>query len=728
MADSPGASLQSKMAPPVNRTPMAPRGWPLRTIFSLIGRITPPRDRRYGWYRAGAVRRTLLLILVLAQTAFAAWSMSAVLPYHGAHPIEVAVLALFVPLFAWISAGFWTALTGFLVLLSGGDRYAISRTHLPGIRIDQEARTAIVMPIANENVPRVFAGLQATFRSLAATGELQKFDFFVLSDTRDPDLRVAEIAAWRDACESLDAYGRLFYRRRTHHLKRKSGNLADFCRRWGSNYRYMVVLDADSVMSGNCLTSLVRMMEANPNAGIIQTVPRAAGRDTLFARMQQFANRVYGPLFAAGLHFWQLGESHYWGHNAIIRVAPFMRNCALGRLPGRGALSGEILSHDFVEAALMRRAGWGVWLAYDLTGSYEDMPPNLVDELVRDRRWCRGNLINSRLLFAEGLHPAHRLVFLTGVMAYLSAPLWFLFLLLSTALLAVHTLVPPTYFVVPQQLFPLWPEWHPAWAITLFGATAALLFTPKLLAGTLVVVRGARSFGGALRVTAGVVTESILSAVLAPIRMLFHTQFVIGALARGVLGWKSPPREDAETTWGDALHRHGWHSLFGILWTAGVYWLNPAFVWWLVPITGALALSIPVSVFTSRVLLGRRARKARLFLIPEEARPPRELRWAWNSQRQARPLPRFIDAVFDPAVNALVRACAIPRSRRPAGAIQLQRRLVRQVLAAGPDALRLSEKNTLLADPDALARVHSAVRRGAGGGGEATLAGTLGAS
>jgi membrane glycosyltransferase len=453
------------------------------------------------------------------------------------------------------------------------------------------------------------------------------------------------------------------------------------------------------------------MMEANPDAGIVQTVPRAAGRDTLFARMQQFANRVYGPLFAAGLHFWQLGESHYWGHNAIIRVAPFMRHCALGRLPGRGALSGEILSHDFVEAALMRRAGWAVWLAYDLPGSHEEMPPNLTDELARDRRWCRGNLINSRLLFAEGLHPAHRAVFMTGVMAYLSAPLWFLFLLLSTALLAVHTLVPPTYFVKPEQLFPLWPEWHPEWAVALFGATATLLFLPKILAGAFVVAQGSRCFGGALRVAAGLLTESLLSALLAPIRMLFHTQFVAGGLTGGAVGWKSPPREDAETGWGEALRRHGWHSLLGILWTGAVYWLNPAFAWWLAPITGALALSIPVSVLSSRVSLGRRARKARLFLIPEESQPPRELRWAWAGRRWASPLPTFLDAVFNPAVSAFVQACAVARNGRSPGAHQVRQRLVQRALESGPGALGASEKNALLGDPDALARVHRALEQ-----------------
>ncbi len=208
----------------------------------------------------------------------------------------------------------------------------------------------------------------------------------------------------------------------------------------------MVVLDADSVMSGECLSSLVRLMEATPDAGIIQTAPRASGMDTLYARMQQFATRVYGPLFTAGLHFWQLGESHYWGHNAIIRMKPFIEHCALAPLPGKGAFAGAILSHDFVEAALMRRAGWGVWIAYDLPGSYEELPPNLLDELKRDRRWCHGNLMNFRLFLVKGMHPVHRAVFLTGVMSYLSAPLWFLFLVLSTALLAVNTLMEPQYF------------------------------------------------------------------------------------------------------------------------------------------------------------------------------------------------------------------------------------------------------------------------------------------
>ena len=346
---------------------------------SAVDEKTAAPDPQGPWHAVGSFRRIVLLGLIVAQTYIATNFMVAVLPYHGQQPLEVVMLVLFAILFAWVSGGFWTAIAGFVLQLLGGDRFAISRTAAADAPLDANARTAIVMPIRNENVARVFAGLRATYDSLAHTGELAHFDFFLLSDTSDPDIRVAETSAWHALCLSSDAFGHVFYRWRRHRIKRKSGNIADFCRRWGRNYRYMVVLDADSVMSGECLTRLVRLMEANPGAGIIQTAPRAAGRDTMYARVQQFANRVYGPLFTAGLHFWQLGESHYWGHNAIIRVAPFMRYCGLRRLPGRGSLSGEILSHDFVEAALMRRAGWAVWIAYDLRGSYEEMPPNLVD-------------------------------------------------------------------------------------------------------------------------------------------------------------------------------------------------------------------------------------------------------------------------------------------------------------------------------------------------------------
>jgi membrane glycosyltransferase len=713
--------------PVLNRTSMAPKRWPATVLSYLVrsfkDHIYPRRERserrltvrdrgpespdpRGRWHSVGTFRRIALGVVVVAQTYVATDFMTAVLPYHGTKLLEIAILVLFAILFCWVSAGFWTAIMGFFLLLSGRDRYAISATAAPNAPIDARARTAIVMPICNEDVARVFAGLRATYESLSRTGELSHFDFYVLSDSNRPDARIAEQQAWLDLCRTLGAFGRVFYRWRQHRIKRKSGNVADFCRRWGRNYRYMLILDADSVMSGECLTTLVRLMEANPNAGIIQTAPRAAGSETLYTRIQQFANRVYGPVFIAGMHFFQLGEAHYWGHNAIIRVAPFMEHCALARLPGRGTLSGDILSHDFVEAALMRRAGWAVWIAYDLPGSYEEMPPNLVDELKRDRRWCQGNLINSRLCLAQGLHPAHRAVFVSGVMAYVSALLWFAFLLLSTVLLAVHTLVEPEYFVRPSQLFPLWPEWHPGRGIGLYAVTATLLFLPKILSVALAWTQGARDFGGGLRLAASMLTEMVFSALLAPIRMLFHSQFVAAALSGWAVQWKSPPREDAQTTWSDALRHHGWHSLLGVVWAGVVYWLNPAFLWWLLPVVGALIISIPISVYSSRVSLGRRSRQVSLFLIPEEAHPPKELRWTRSFVKSTPPLPGFVEAVVDPVTNALACSSASARSRRPAGTNVEREQLLADALIGGPGELTVPQKVALLRDPAILSKLH----------------------
>jgi len=696
------AAVESRLltSPPINRISMAPVRWRQRYVS-----VTSPDPRGY-WQRTGNIRRTALAIVVATLTWLATTAMVAVLPYHGAQPLELLVLLLFAILSCWVSAGFCMALMGFVTLARSRDRFAISASAQREGRLDPASRTAIVMPICNEDVARVFAGLRATYESLARTGELDRFDFYVLSDSSDPDARVAELDAWARLTREAGALGRVFYRWRTHRIKRKSGNIADFCRRWGRNYRYMVILDADSVMSGRCLVSLAKMMEANPNAGIIQSVPNAAGHSSLYARIQQFANRVYGPVFVAGLHYFELGEAHYWGHNAIIRVAPFIEHCALARLPGRGALSGEILSHDFVEAALMRRAGWAVWIAYDLPGSHEEMPPNLIDELKRDRRWCQGNLINFRLSFARGLHPSHRAVFLTGAMAYLSAPLWFAFLMASTALLAVHTLVEPEYFVQPRQLFPLWPEWHPERGIILYVATATLLFVPKLLGMALVIIRGARGFGGRARVAACVLGEMLFSALLAPVRMLFHTHFVVAALLGWKIQWKSPPREDTETTWGDAIRHHGLHTLLGAGWAGVVYWLNPGFLWWLLPVVGALAISMPLSVLSSRVRLGKALRRKHLLLIPEESDPPRVLRSVRQHYERAGATPGFVDAVIDPAINALTRATGSGRSRPRASRSALSSALLDRALQEGPDALDRNDRMRLLSDGVALAELN----------------------
>ncbi|MDR0279208.1 MAG: glucans biosynthesis glucosyltransferase MdoH [Paucimonas sp.] len=732
-----------KATPPIRRTRVIPEPWRtnilIRAWRRMTGRTNAPAPEKRElpaarWRWVGSMRRYILLALMIGQTLVAGWYMKGILPYQGwsfvdldevlhqpllqtatqvwPYALQTSILILFGILFCWVSAGFWTALMGFLELLTGRDKYRISGSSAGNEPIEKGARTALVMPICNEDVPRVFAGLRATFESVAATGDLDRFDFFVLSDTNDTDIAVAEQQAWLDVCREAKGFGRIFYRRRRRRVKRKSGNLDDFCRRWGSDYRYMVVLDADSVMSGECLTSLVRLMEANPDAGIIQTAPKASGMDTLYARMQQFATRVYGPLFTAGLHFWQLGESHYWGHNAIIRMKPFIEHCALAPLPGKGAFAGAILSHDFVEAALMRRAGWGVWIAYDLPGSYEELPPNLLDELKRDRRWCHGNLMNFRLFLVKGMHPVHRAVFLTGVMSYLSAPLWFFFLVLSTALLATNTLMEPQYFLEPRQLYPLWPQWHPEKAIALFSTTIVLLFLPKLLSVILIWAKGAKEFGGRIKVTLSMLLEMLFSMLLAPVRMIFHTRFVLAAFLGWAATWNSPQRDDDSTPWSEAVRRHGPQTLLGVAWALLVAWLNPSFLWWLVPIVGSLTLSIPVSVISSRVNLGLRAKDEKLFLIPEEYSTPQELLATdqythenrWHALHDG-----FVRAVVDPKQNAL--ACALATARHgvaePIEALRAER--IEKALQVGPSALDGNTRLALLSDPVALSRLHDRV-------------------
>jgi len=711
--DSPAQAFASApLAPPVRRTPMAARPWRGLSLLSWLFRAEPgPPDVDGPARGAGQRRRFVLLALSLAPAIYATYVMSGLLPQEASSLAELSLLAVFAILSCWLAAGFWTAMMGFVVLLRRGDRHLISRSAVAPGPLPAEARTAVVMPICNEDVNRVFAGLRATIESVARADSLARFDFFILSDSSEPDTCVAELDAWHALRETLsdqlNAEVRLFYRRRERRVKRKSGNIDDFCRRWGALYRYMVVLDADSVMSGQCLSTLVRLMEARPDAGIIQTAPFAVGRDTLHARIQQFANHVYGPLFTAGLHYWQLGESHYWGHNAIIRLEPFMKHCVLAPLPGRGALAGEIMSHDFVEAALMRRAGYGVWIAYDLPGSYEEMPSNLIEEVGRDRRWCHGNLMNARLMFAPGMHPVHRTVFLTGALAYLSAPLWAGFLALSTWLLVTHANTAPEYFVLPHQIFPLWPSWNPQDALALFAAVASMLFVPKLLAAVIAGARGAQAFGGPLRLAASVLIEVLVSALLAPIRMLFHTQFVLAALAGWAIQWKSPRRDDASTSRAEAVERHGWQAAIGAVWVALVAWQAPDFLPWIAPVAAGLLLSVPLSVLMSRTSLGIGTRRAGLFLTPDETAPTVEVVATAKYAGMGRPQARFTDAILDPELFPLVRAAARRRSRLASA--QRQERIERALLA-GPDALTPAERRAVLTDAEALAALYRAVR------------------
>ncbi len=628
-------SADAAMAPPLHRSAMPARPWVgLRTGLARALRgqqvsagLSSSPDSPAPWEQAAARRRHAFLATIAGLTVVATVGLAQMLPAADTTSLQAlrtAQIGLFALLFAWVSAGFATALMGFVVHLRG-DRYALSADAVRHRPLPDDARTALIMPICNEHVPTVFAGLRATCESLASTGGQRHFDLYILSDSSKPELWAAERAAWEQLRTSLDEDGiavQVYYRRRKLRRHRKAGNVADFCRRWGRNYRYMVVLDADSVMSGRCLTDLVRLMEAHPQAGIIQTLPQAVGQTTLHARAQQFASRVTGRLFTLGMQYWQLGESHYWGHNAIIRVAPFMAHCGLADVPGRGALSGEILSHDFVEAALMRRAGYHVWLVCDLGGSYEQNPSNLIEELQRDRRWCQGNLQNFQLIAEPGLHPVHRAMLATGAMAYVSAPLWLGFLGLGVASWVQHAAQSDGAGLAP-----------PSHLLALWGLTLILLMLPRALAVAAVFLRREQAeFGGGWALVRSAMAEAALSVVQAPVRMAAHTGFVVAALTGWRIGWTSPAREALALRWRDALRRFAPESTGAglALLALGVAHL-PALPWML-PVGLPLLAAAPLAVWTSRE--NDLSQAARTLLIPEERQAPRVLRRAWRFARQ----------------------------------------------------------------------------------------------
>ncbi len=689
-------------APPIRRASLA---YPSRR---LSRQRTP-----VPWRWPARRRRVLLIAMVAAQSIVAAYYMLAVLPYHGATMLEIALTVAFTASFGWVSIGAWLAVFGFVMRCRGGDPLGLlARSGPRGVaRVALTSRTAVIMPIYNEAADRALSGLGAVYRSLERTGKAKHFDFFVLSDSRDSDVWLAEQAAWYELAQKLDAQGQFFYRRRRINLRHKSGNVADFLRRWGRNYDYFVVLDADSLMAGRTLIRMVRLMQQHPEVGILQAPPRIVGARSLFARLQQFSNRLYGPLFTAGLAALQLGDGSYWGHNAIIRTHAFMRHCGLSSLRGVGLFRGPILSHDFVEAAYMRRAGYEVWLEPRLGGSYEESPPTLVDELGRDRRWTKGNLQHLALMLGgRGLALAHRFTFLNGVAAYAAGPLWLTFLALSAAELAQFILWPINYFPGGHRLFPVWPEWHPDWAIRLAASTAFVLLLPKTLAFLDVVAdaRLRRGFGGAGRLAASILVESLASVFLAPVRMLAHSRFVAEAIVNLRVHWAGQNR-GGEIGWGAALAMHGAGMILGIAWGAFAWWLRPLFFYWSLPVALPLALAPVVSVLTSRFAAGDAFARRGILLTPEDRNLPRVSRLlralAPDRPGYVGPVNALARAVLDPQWHAAAIAC----SRRAGRA---QDSLVQSALEKGPRWPSKAERNRLADDAVALGRLRHAVLEG----------------
>ena len=480
------------------------------------------------------------------------------------------------------------------------------------------------MPIYNEAPSRVFAALQTIFEDVQATGLGESFDWFFLSDTTNPDVWIAEERAFIALRRRLGSQARVFYRRREKNTSRKAGNIEDFVCRWGGAYAHMVVLDADSLMTGPTIVKLAAAMEADPDSGIIQTLPLIINRNTLFARVQQFAARIYGPVIAMGLSAWMGRDGNYWGHNAIIRTEAFAKHCGLPDLPGKPPFGGHILSHDFVEAALIRRAGYAVYMIPTLGGSYEESPPSLIDVSIRDRRWCQGNLQHSRVLFARGLHWASRQHFLTGIFGYLTSPLWLMQLLVGIVIVIQASYLKPEYFTGDFALFPTFPRFDAERSLQLFALTMSILLAPKFF-GLLVAIyetETRRGSGGAIMLLISTLFEIVLSALLAPIMMLIQTGHVVHIVFGFDTGWDPQRRDDGSVPLVDIVRRHRWHMALGVLTLFAGLLISPSLVAWMSPTIAGLILAIPISWLTSQRWLGLAFRRAGVLTTPEETTTP----------------------------------------------------------------------------------------------------------
>jgi len=568
---------------------------------------------RAGW------RRLFLWACVAATAGAGVHLLAMALGPQVPFGLALALLTLFAMSFGWISLSFWIAILGFMLKSFGLHPLSLSRTGPGDGAVPKlHGRTAILVPVYNEQPDEVFARLETTWRSLEASGQAEAFALFVLSDTT-VDAIAAEEEAGVDALRRrLGLGGRLQWRRRTANVGRKAGNIAEWLDTHGAAFDHMIVFDADSTMAGDTMVRLAALMEASPRTGIVQTHAEPMGRETLFARVLQFSSRVYGGMLATGHAFWQMSEANYFGHNAIIRVAAFSDHCRLPVLPGRAPLGGEILSHDFVEAAFMRRAGWFVWSLPTLGGSYEELPSNVVDYAVRDRRWIQGNLQHARLVGARGLHWMSRLHLGMGIMGYLASPLWLGTLMLSAAIVLEHEIVGPRYFGAVPSLFPNWPQYNTGHVHALLLLTALLLFLPKLLALALRLHAPAPTYGGRLALASSVLLETLFSMLLAPVMMLFHSLFVLGILAGRAVGWPPQSRGDRGMAWDVALERHLGHLALGGIAVLVIGTWAPSFLVWLLPVVAGLLLAPLLAVLSSRRELGVGARRWRMFLTPEE--------------------------------------------------------------------------------------------------------------
>lgn len=591
-----------------HRDPLAP-GW---------------KGARQVWLWRAAAFVPALVTTIALMSVFADW-----LSNGGMWWLEWVLAGLVATSFFWIALSVGTATVGVARLLL--------RRRRPAVTIRRPLRVALLVPIFNEETADVFGNACAMMLALQRSATHHRFDLYILSDTQDPAIAEAEQTAFATLRALLPPGSGAWYRRRERNIDRKSGNIAQWVETWGGAHEAMVVLDADSLMSAEALIRLSDELATDPSAGLIQSSPVLIGADTLFGRMQQFSTVVYGKILSEGLAGWTEREGNYWGHNAIIRTAAFASCAGLPRMPVLWGKGGLIMSHDFVEAGLMRRAGWAVRFMPSITGSYEEPPATLIDYALRDRRWCHGNLQHLRLIASRGFHAVSRFHLFQGAMSFLLSPVWFS-LLVIWALLGNGPDSVITYFSDENPLYPVWPEMSRVSSLLILLFMYGMLLAPKIMGAAALSVTGVKVslLGGWRWFVLSLPFEIILSVLFAPVMMVQQLVAVLRVMAGVTPIWAPQARNGGDYGLLTTLKFHALETVSGLLLVAGM--VAGAVSLWLLPIAVSLVLAVPLSML-SGVNLGRWGATRNLMTTPEKTEPPQIVQLAQEHRRVFRAAP-----------------------------------------------------------------------------------------
>ncbi len=546
--------------------------------------------------RTVSLWRVLAFSPAMAATGWLVWVMSAWFADDGFTVLEMVLLALIGFNFFWIC---FTVSTVLLGLYSLSRRQATARPDRPA-----PMDVALLIPTYNEVPWYVLGNARSMLEELRARGGAHRYTMFILSDTRDPQIADQEDRAIAALKAELPDDLRLHYRRRPMNTDRKVGNIADWVTRWGGGYDAMLVLDADSLMTGRAITRLTDALARDPSAGLIQSFPQLVGAQSVFGRMQQFANGVYGLALAEGLARWCGHEGNYWGHNAIIRTRAFAACAGLPYLRRWGSEK-LIMSHDFVEAGLLRRAGWTVRFLPRIRGSYEETPATLVDHILRDRRWCQGNLQHLNLLGARGFRAVSRFHLLHGAIGYLMAPIWFALLVIWALIGHGQEASVLTYFSAANPTIPSWPDMSEPRHVLVILLIYAMLLAPKVLSLAALPLTGARmtEFGGKRQFAVSMLSEILLAILYAPILMVQQMIAVIRSALSLQKGWSPQQRDGGRYELSTLLVCHAVESISGVILWGGI--LSGLISVWLAPIALSLVLAVPLSALSGLNLAGR---------------------------------------------------------------------------------------------------------------------------